>query len=52
MCVQEIPINRFRLQSILDSVAKCTVALAHAESFAVAAAEAFADRISALLFSG
>jgi hypothetical protein len=42
-------VSRVRLQAILDSVAKSTLALAHAETMAVAAAEAFADRISAFV---
>jgi hypothetical protein len=44
-----ISISRERLQNILDSVATSTLALAHAEGHAVAAAEAFADLISAFV---
>ena len=44
-----ICINRERLQVILDSIARSTMALAHAEGHAVAAAEAFADPISAFV---
>jgi hypothetical protein len=46
---QDIVVNRERLQAILDSIAKCTAAVAHAEGHAIAAAEAFADRISAFV---
>jgi hypothetical protein len=41
-----ITVNRERLQAILDSISKCTSALAHAENHATAAMYAFADRIS------